>query len=406
MASRAKRRRNPWLAVLNAKGKGTPIGVGVREIVYDRHATHGRGPWVHKFKRGDVEVRGLAGGRVLVESKGGAPVWSRDGRAGWLDNPGKRNADDWGPGKDYRSVGPYKTVAQLHKAARTLLEHVHPSSVMASLAHMALRQPNAVMGQPNYQHELADFVRHYVSPARRGKFTKNPGGTVAKRRKGTKRRASRKRKPPRGFRSWGAYMASIRPGGKSSSGKKARKRRATTGGAGMSRKRRKSRRRRSNPPRATHRRSSRRHGRRSFRRNPGGGFRGIIGTIMDGVKGGLGVVAGKAISRAVPALVGIQPTGYLGLGVQALVGVGAYMAADRFVGREPARTVLYGAFGGVIESIVRGWNVPVLSPALGDETELHAIAGYVHGYVPQGDGAKSAALGGGDMVDAGISMGV
>lgn len=414
MGSRAKRRRNPSLAVLNPPPRGKLIGRGVQEVAYTRHHRRGTGGaagWVHKYRTGDVDARGLPDGRVVLASRAGKPLWSGD-RERWLDNPARRRRNeaepgDWG-GKDF-SLGKYKTVAQLKRAAETLIDHVHPGSVMAAAARSAIRSPDYFLARPEHQAELADMIRRYVSPERKGKFRKNKGGAVSHRRKNrsTKRRRASggKRKPPRGFKSWSAYMASIRP----KSGRKPGPKRAKTRRPAMSRKRRKSR-RRSNPPRASFRRrrssQRRRGGRRHLRRNPP--MRGIIGTLIDGVKGGAGVVAGKAISRAVPALIGIQPQGYLGLAVQAGVGVGAYMLADRFVGRENARNVLYGAFGGVIESAIRGWNIPVLSPALGDETELHAIAGYVHGYLPAGtDGAKSnnRGLGDGEMADDVMTMG-
>lgn len=199
-----------------------------------------------------------------------------------------------------------------------------------------------------------------------------------------------KRKPPRGFRSWGSYMASIRPGAK-----KVRRAAASSNREGpMKRKRRRSRkrshrtavaRRRSNPPAARRRRSSKRGKRRGFRRNPPM-MRGLIGTLIEGAKGGALVVGGKAVSRIVPALIGIQPVGPLGLVVQTGVGGLAFVLLDKVAGRGISMPFLYGVFANAIESLARSANLPVLSPGLGDETELYSLAGYspeqLSGYAP------------------------
>ena len=360
-----RRRANPLLAVLG--NPGTPIGRGVREIVYDRHATHGRGPWVHKFKRGDVEVRGLNDGRVLVESKAGARVWEKDGRAGWLTNPGRKTSGKFyittHPGGGFRTFATkaaatrYSKGGKLHGPFRTRSE---------AIAAMADDAP------PWLKTNSGGTV------ARRKKKKATTRRATAKRAATKRRRPGGKRKPPRGFKTWGAYMRSIRPATATTKRKPMKKRRKSRGG-----------RRRSNPPAARHSAGRRRRGQRAGRRRNPPMLRGIVGTLMDGAKGGALVVAGKIVSRAVPALIGVQPVGPLGIGVQTAVGAAGALVLDRFVSRELSRPFLYGVFANAFESLIRGFNIPVLTPALGDETELHALAGvsgyvngYVNGYVP------------------------
>lgn len=84
----------------------------------------------------------------------------------------------WGPGKDFQSTGPIKTVAQLRKVARELLAHTHAGSVMAALANLALNHPDVVMARPRDQTELLDMHRRYVTAERKGRFG-NPGKSAA-----------------------------------------------------------------------------------------------------------------------------------------------------------------------------------------------------------------------------------
>lgn len=353
---------NPWLAVMNP---GRAIGVGVREVVYEKHATRGRGPWRHVFKRGDVEVRGLPSGAAVIRTKGGAPVWSRDGKDAWLDNPGSGHkrpvggfykvtvTDKWGTGW-----------AWVDATGKTRTEVVRQFS-----RHIGGRGPKRQV-----------VVKWYPTAI------SNKGAPVARKR--TSHRKT-KRRPPRGFKTWAAYMASIRP---NSPTRKPRRRRASTRkGAKMARHRSRARR---------HTTGRRRHSHRGIRRNPM--TRGIGAALLDGAKGGALVVGGKIVARAVPQFIGVTPVGPLGLAVQTVAGGAGYLLLSRFGGRELARPFLYGVFANAFESIIRGANVPVLSPSLGDETELHALAGYVPaavaareargiaGYVPERVGMGDA----------------
>lgn len=112
-----------------------------------------------------------------------------------------------------------------------------------------------------------------------------------------------------------------------------------------------------------HRSNPRRHHRRRFRRNPGL-TRGFTGNIMKGIKGGTGVVLGKAAVRAIPTLVRLPTTGIMGAAVQGITGVLLAPMVSRFLGGEWGTAFLYGAFAAPIESLIVGMNVPVLGPAL------------------------------------------
>jgi hypothetical protein len=123
------------------------------------------------------------------------------------------------------------------------------------------------------------------------------------------------------------------------------------------------------------RRHHRRHRKRRFRHNPpGGGFaRGMMGRVMEGLKGGAGVVLGKAAVRAIPTMARLPRTGPVGIAVQALVGVVVAPFVDRFL-RGWGKPFLYGAFAAPLESVVVGLNLPIIGPALSSyPDELSAI---------------------------------
>src|SRR5258706_7376137 len=144
------------------------------------------------------------------------------------------------------------------------------------------------------------------------------------------RKRRKKRKAPKG--GWKKHMAKLR----AMRGGAKRKRRSTRStGAHMARRKRRSSKRR-NAPRV--RRSHRRHRARTSvvvranprrirryrrRHNPGFSARGIMGRITQGATDGIWVVGGKAVTNALPSLIGLAPTGALGLAMKALAAVAA-----------------------------------------------------------------------------------
>lgn len=176
----------------------------------------------------------------------------------------------------------------------------------------------------------------------------------ARRRAGSKRSKAR-RSPPAGFASWRAYMAHIRGMKK--------------GGRGMARRKRGARRHRArhNPP-------GRRHARRRFRRNIPAFARGWMSTAVTGLKGGAGVVLGKAVGRSVPAIIKQDKNSLIGIAIQLAVGVFVAPFVSKFAGPVVGNGFLYGTFASPIESQVLKMNLPVISPALSSYAdEMNAI---------------------------------
>lgn len=245
--------------------------------------------------------------------------------------------------------------------------------------HDFLARDTEIVGLPNGKVQLQS--RSGTPLWDRETFLDNPGRS---RRAPTMARKS-KRRPPKGYRTWKAYMDAIRPN-------KSRKRSQRRENP-MARRRKSSRRRRrkSNPGvRIVHvhqgARSSRRRRSRRHRRNPGG-LRGITGFLMQAGKDSLGVLGGKVVSRGVPQLLGIQPTGLPGLLVQTAFGLGAALAVRQFVSPSIALSMATGALLNAEESLVRGAGVPVASAALSDAAELYSFAGYAQpAELPAGDG--------------------
>lgn len=203
-----------------------------------------------------------------------------------------------------------------------------------------------------------------------------------KARKGSKRRPSRKRSkaPARRERAM------------------ARKRRARKHPPRRhTRKRAHSRRRNpfaANPPRRRH--SGRR---RSFRRNPG-----IVPMLMEGVKGGVAVTAGRVAVRTVPGLFKLPVDGATGLLAQAAVGVAIGWVADRFGGREIGKYVLAGAFSAPISgAISKALPAPGTSGNRFVDAVSGALAGEEMGSYPAslgsypGDSSATGVLSGEEM---------
>lgn len=187
-----------------------------------------------------------------------------------------------------------------------------------------------------------------------------------RKRAGSKRRKTGRR-PPGRWKSWKAYMAHIRGLKKGGTRMAKRKRRRSSA------KRRTTRR--------SHRRSSsrriavvrhpvlvnprrRRHVRR-YRRmsNPRFSVGGIMGRIKSGAIDGLYIVGGKAVTNAIPALIGLSPTGALGLGVKALSAVAAGYVFG-FVSPNAAKLATAAGFAAIYEPFIKGLGIPLISNAL------------------------------------------
>lgn len=244
------------------------------------------------------------------------------------------------------------------------------------------------------------------------------GGRMKKRRvlgvpTGSRRKA--KRRPPKGFRTWKAYMASIRPNPKG--GTVARRRRRRTTAAHRSTRRR---RRRRNPPAvalANPRRRRRHHvaarrrrytthafsaprRRRRYHRNPSFRARGILREVKSAFGLAIQIEAGKLGTRVVRNYIpGTQQYKGkpLGLAIELGTAVALGYVASMVGGARLGANVLAGGVLATIESAIAQYRVPVLYDAVSDDgatmtvpaASASNVAGYVRdmgGYVPPGLG--------------------
>jgi hypothetical protein len=142
------------------------------------------------------------------------------------------------------------------------------------------------------------------------------------------------------------------------------------------------RRRRGNPFRAHRRRR---------RSNPFGGLtRGLGAQLMQGATDAVGIVAGKAASRALPQLVGLSQTGIVGVAIQAGAAVAAGFLGGK-VNRNFGRMVLAGGLAGILEGYIKVANIPVISASLGDEYD--AVMGLYVQPTPVDGGGGGGSLG-------------
>ena len=252
----------------------------------------------------------------------------------------------------------------------------------------------------------------------------------------SRRNTSRgKRRPPKGFSSWSAYMDSIRPTSKGGTMARRRRRRRRNpvavnrprrrrrrrnpvigygaGSVGYNRPRRR-RRRRANGYVANRRRRRRRSlpvlgRRRRFRRNPRLSIRGLTTQVKNASVCALQIVGGKVVTRVIRNYIpggkpvpgaALSPTQIaIELGSATLVG---YLAA-MMLGARAGEYFMAGGFAGVIESLVKTYKVPVAADALGDEGDPNVItvpahmAGYVReslaGYVQDSGFVNGPGLG-------------
>lgn len=185
-------------------------------------------------------------------------------------------------------------------------------------------------------------------------FLVNPSGKRAAR----KRRTKTTRKPPKGFRTWKAYMASIRPNAKGGTVATRRKRRRSTS----------RRRRRRNPSTVALKTNPRRRRRRSYRRNPRGfSIRGIGGQVMNGAVGAVQTLAGKAGVRIVRGFTPYTAGSAVGTAVEGVAAIGLGMFASRMFGPKIGERVMIGGFQAPIEAFVKQMGIPYVSEALGDD---------------------------------------
>lgn len=189
------------------------------------------------------------------------------------------------------------------------------------------------------------------------KYLDNP---KRKKKHGKKRKGVPASIRRRGFSTWAAWMAHIRKkkGGVKTMAKK------------KHHKKRHHKKVRHNPIMNLSRKTSHRR----YRRNPAVSMRGFVPMLITGVTDALELIAGKAVTRTVPALIGLPHGSPMNLLGQAATAVAAGYLGHSFISPNAGKMILAGGLAAPLEDLIKGANIPILSPALGEEIE--SISGY------------------------------
>lgn len=205
-------------------------------------------------------------------------------------------------------------------------------------------------------------------------FLTNPRGKKAARKPA--RRAAAKRKPPKGFATWKAYMASIRPntpkGGTMAKKKKTRRRASTRRHVHAHHAPARRRRYRHNPPKLT--------------------TRALVPLVLEAGTDAAAVVAGKVAVRLARSRLGMESGTAAGSAVEGAGGVVLVVLGQRMRSRV-LRNMGVGALAGALEGIVKTANVPVVSATLGDIGDLPNAPitdGELAGYIGAGQAGEIA----------------
>jgi hypothetical protein len=117
-----------------------------------------------------------------------------------------------------------------------------------------------------------------------------------------------------------------------------------------------------------------RGGKRHYRRNPPISMRGFVPMLLNGVTDAAEIIIGKAVTRTLPALIGLPHGSPLNLLGQAVTAIGAGYLGHSFISANAGKMILAGGLAAPLEDLIKGANIPLLSPALGEEIEQ--ISGY------------------------------
>lgn len=194
----------------------------------------------------------------------------------------------------------------------------------------------------------------------------------------------KKRNPPKGFRTWAAYMASIRPTARrkaarkgSTSTKEAPKMAAT------------SRRRAAVRRVASKARSVARRARASVSRS------GVVPFATSAAMDAAGVLAGKVVVRSIRARTPIAPGTTLAVAAEIALAVGLGLLVST-KSKAWGQRIAIGGMLGPMETLIKRLNVPIVADALGED-------GYV--LTDLGDGAELVEAYGDDEIAGYVSDG-
>ena len=132
---------------------------------------------------------------------------------------------------------------------------------------------------------------------------------------------------------------------------------------------------------ARKRRRAPRRRRRTYRRNQPRQIRGIARQLTQGATDALQVLAGKAVARTLPQMLGMGIENATGIAIQAAVAIGVGMVGRQFFGAAAGKMMLAGALTAPVETLIVAANIPILSPALSAYPQL---GNYSSGYYGAG----------------------
>lgn len=115
----------------------------------------------------------------------------------------------------------------------------------------------------------------------------------------------------------------------------------------------------------------------------------IVGRVIQAGQDAALIVGGKAASSFVARMIPIGETPPMRLAANVIAAAAVGMAAGFLLSADMSRLVMAGALVAPIESFIRSANIPVLSPALGDDV---LMGYYGPGSSMMGVGAYPAAL--------------
>lgn len=224
----------------------------------------------------------------------------------------------------------------------------------------------------------------------------------------TKKRSTRarrgKRPPPKGYGSWKAYMAAIRPG--AAKPKRARTTKEATMARSKKRRGGKKRHHRASTKktvvRYVHTKKAASRGRRRYHRNPPGA-KGLLKFGVDVVVETGIVVGGRAAARVLPGLLDIDTATDMGKGAQAalavLAGGGLHYLGKSDLGCKVAAAILSVPAEAKLKELTASSTHPLIANAFGDDqvvlgsyVDPKGLGAYVHPRNGMGSYVPAAAV--------------
>ena len=96
---------------------------------------------------------------------------------------------------------------------------------------------------------------------------------------------------------------------------------------------------------------------------------------MQGAQDGLWIVGGKAVTNAIPSLLGLSATGPLGIGLKALSAVGAGIVFN-MISANAGKLATAAGFAAIYEPFIKQLNIPIISPALAADDYYDSLEAY------------------------------